>query len=297
MFLGGCSPAVVSGLEHLPKEGEAALLCANHASWFDIPLIAQVRGARCIPPPPPAASPPPPAAPPPRPGMLPPCITELLLLRLLKSGAATLTGSSRWIAPRHAQSSLPPHLPASPPPRLPSPSLPASPPPCLSASHHPPSLPATLPPQFVPTTFKFVASASLRKLPLIGQQLVGGKHVLIDRKSRKGQLKSFKESIAWLKKGVQIMAFPEGTRTKSGRMGKFKGGTFAMSAKTGAPIIPISLVGTFAMYPPEVMLPLRPARDLEIHVHPPIYPEGKTEEELAKLTRDAIASKLPPECR
>ena len=43
MFLGGCSPSVVSGLEHLPKEGEAALLCANHASWFDIPLIAQVR--------------------------------------------------------------------------------------------------------------------------------------------------------------------------------------------------------------------------------------------------------------
>ena len=151
--------------------------------------------------------------------------------------------------------------------------------------------------QFVPTTFKFVASASLRKLPLIGQQLVGGKHVLIDRKTRKGQLQSFKASISWLKTGVQIMAFPEGTRTKTGRMGKFKGGTFAMSAKTGAPIIPISLVGTFAMYPPEVMLPLRPARDLEIHVHPPIYPEGKTEAELAELTRHAIASKLPPECQ
>ena len=151
--------------------------------------------------------------------------------------------------------------------------------------------------QFVPTTFKFVASASLKKLPLIGQQLLGGKHVLLDRKTRKGQLHGFKASIDWLKKGVQIMAFPEGTRTKTGRMGKFKGGTFAMSTKTGAPIIPISLVGTFAMYPPEVMLPLRPARDLEIHVHPPIHPEGKTEAELEQLCREAIASKLPPECR
>ena len=100
----------------------------------------------------------------------------------------------------------------------------------------------------------------------------------------------------WLKKGVSIMAFPEGTRTKTGRMGKFKGGTFSMSTKTGAPIIPISIVGTFAMFPPEVLLPLRPTRNLEIHVHPPIHPEGKTEEELSALCREAIQSKLPPEC-
>ena len=65
-------------------------------------------------------------------------------------------------------------------------------------------------------------------------------------------------------------AFPEGTRTKTGRMGKFKGGTFSMSTKTGAPIIPISIVGTFAMFPPEVLLPLRPTRNLEIHVHPQV---------------------------
>ena len=59
----------------------------------------------------------------------------------------------------------------------------------------------------MPTTFKFVASKSLKNLPLIGQQLVGGKHVLIDRKTRKGQLNSFKASFNWLKKGVQIMAY------------------------------------------------------------------------------------------
>ena len=190
MWLGGCAPRVISGLEHLPKEGEAALLCANHASWFDIPLIGQI----------------------------------------------------------------------------------------------------------VPTTFKFVASKPLEKLPLIGQQLVGGKHVLIDRTSRKGQLASFKASLSWLAKGVAVMAFPEGTRTKTGRMNKFKGGTFAMATKANAPIIPITLVGTFAMYPPEAMLPLRPTRNLEIHVHPPIDPEGKTEKELEELTRLAIQSKLPPEC-
>jgi len=191
MFLGGCAPSIVTGLENLPAEGSPAVLCANHASWFDIPLIGQI----------------------------------------------------------------------------------------------------------VPTTFKFVASKPLEKLPLIGQQLVGGRHVLIDRKTRRGQLASFRASIDWLRKGVSIMAFPEGTRTKTGRMGKFKGGTFSMSTKTGAPIIPITLVGTYAMFPPEVMLPLRPTRNLEIHVHEPIYPEGKTEEELSELTRKAIQSKLPPECR
>ena len=135
----------MTGLEHVPPEGSPVVFAANHASWFDIPLIAQ-----CI-----------------------------------------------------------------------------------------------------PSTFKFVASESLKKLPLIGQQLLGGKHVLIDRRSRKSQLRSFKESCAWLNDGVSIMAFPEGTRSRDGRLAKkFKGGVFAMATKTGVPIVPISLVGTFSTFLP-----------------------------------------------
>ena len=94
------------------------------------------------------------------------------------------------------------------------------------------------------------------------------------------------------------MAFPEGTRSRDGRLAKkFKGGVFAMATKTGVPIVPISLVGTFSTFPPEALMPYGPkGKDLAVHFHPPIETTGELEPgELEDLTRKAIASKLPPD--
>ena len=84
--------------------------------------------------------------------------------------------------------------------------------------------------------FKFIAADELRGLPLVGQQLVDGKHVLIDRSTRRGQLRSYKESVAYLEEGIGIFAFPEGTRSRTGRMMDFKGGVFSMAMKAGVPL-------------------------------------------------------------
>lgn len=190
MWVGGCAPSVVTGLEHLPAEGKAALICANHASWFDIPLMGQL----------------------------------------------------------------------------------------------------------IPSTYKFVAADALKDLPLVGQQLRGGKHVLIDRGNRRSQLRSFKECIAYLSDGVSVMVFPEGTRSRDGRLQPFKGGVFSMATKTNVPIIPITIVGAYPTYPPEALLPLAPnGANIQVHVHPLISTAGRSEEELERLTREAIISKLPAE--
>ena len=140
--------------------------------------------------------------------------------------------------------------------------------------------------------FKFIAADELRGLPLVGQQLVDGKHVLIDRTTRRGQLRSYKESVAYLQDGIGIFAFPEGTRSRTGRMMPFKGGVFSMAMKAGVPIVPISLVGTFATYPPSAVLPLQPNGDnLHVHIHPPLQTNaGATEAELEAATRAAGAA-------
>jgi len=177
-----------------------------------------------------------------------------------------------------------------------------------------------------------VAAAELTRLPLVGRQLVGGKHILIDRTNRRSQLKSFKEALAWLKAGVSVVAVPEGTRSRDGRMVPFKGGVFSMAMKTGVPIVPITLTHTYQCvcrlpaggrppqrprerkkeerprfsppllslprsYPPSSLLPIVPnfSGKLALHVHPAIETEGKTEEELQKLTQAAILSRLPAE--
>ena len=68
--------------------------------------------------------------------------------------------------------------------------------------------------------------------------------------------RSAEQAVAYLKEGVSICAFPEGTRSRTGRMQEFKGGVFAMATKTGAPIVPITICGTYQTYPSEALLPL-----------------------------------------
>ena len=125
-----------------------------------------------------------------------------------------------------------------------------------------------------------------------------GEHILIDRDDRRSQLKTFKEGLGYLKKGVPIMAFPEGQRSKDGHLKDFKGGLFLMAVKTGVPIVPITLSHTHAVMPSNSFFPVQSGSGkLHVHVHEEIDTTGKTEDELVELVRNAFIDKLPPEQR
>lgn len=142
--------------------------------------------------------------------------------------------------------------------------------------------------------FKFIAKGELVKVPCIGHQLTGGNHILIDREDRKSQLQTFKLGIKWLKKGVPLMAFPEGKRSQDGRLMEFKGGLFSMAKMTKVPIVPITIINAHAVMPSYGLLPVQRGRGkLHVHVHDAIDTTGKTEEQLGDLVREAFLSQLP----
>ena len=90
------------------------------------------------------------------------------------------------------------------------------------------------------------------------------------------------------------MAFPEGKRSRSGRLMEFKGGLFSMAAKTKVPIVPITISHAHAVMPGYALLPVQSgAGKLHVHVHKPINADGRTEGELAELVRQAFLSTLP----
>ena len=125
---------------------------------------------------------------------------------------------------------------------------------------------------------------------------IQGEHILIDRDDRRSQLKSFKDGIGWLKKGVPLMAFPEGQRSRDGHLMDFKGGLFLMAAKTKVPIVPITVSHTHAIMPTNALFPVQSgAGKVRVHVHEPINAEGKTEEELAELVKASFLKTLPLE--
>lgn len=95
----------------------------------------------------------------------------------------------------------------------------------------------------VPWEMKWLAKRSLFKLPFIGwgMWLVGD--VGVDRGSAKA-LAALDECKTWLERGVPVMIFPEGTRSKTGETQPFKDGAFKLAIEAGADILPMAVAGT-----------------------------------------------------
>jgi len=140
------------------------------------------------------------------------------------------------------------------------------------------------------------AKAELVKVPILGTYMKSAEHILISRQSRKSQMESLKSAIATIKKERDVFIFPEGTRSLDGKLREFKGGAFTIARKTGAKIVPVTLLGNDKVFPSNALMPIRPGKGLmELIVHPAIETEGKEDAELMELTRKAIASALPAE--
>jgi 1-acyl-sn-glycerol-3-phosphate acyltransferase len=101
-----------------------------------------------------------------------------------------------------------------------------------------------------------------------------------------------REAVRLLQAGEALMIFPEGARTLDGRIGRFKPGAFRLAVSVGAPVLPVTIAGGHASWPPGRRLP-RPAK-MTITYHPLMYPNGDdardAARDLAERTRGVIAA-------
>ena len=144
--------------------------------------------------------------------------------------------------------------------------------------------------------YKFIAKAELKKVPILGRAIMVAGHVALDRTNRRSQMVSYKEGVQYMKDGVNLVTFPEGTRTKTGRMGSFKKGAFKMAQAVGAPIVPISIHYADKVQPLDYAFPTKPARgrpESVVKVGKPISTEGKSDDELLEEVWNTIADALP----
>lgn len=96
----------------------------------------------------------------------------------------------------------------------------------------------------VKTYFKWVSKREIYRLPLVGQLLWLHGDVTIKRGDARSAKQMMRGCSANLQKGISIMMFPEGTRSKSGRVGKFKEGAFILAKSNKVPILPVAIDGT-----------------------------------------------------
>ena len=97
--------------------------------------------------------------------------------------------------------------------------------------------------------FKWVAKASLFRVPFIGWCLSLIKHIKLTRGDFSSIKEIYHQASSWLQKDISVLFFPEGTRSSSAEMGEFQNGAFKLAIKEKKPILPICLKGTHAAIP------------------------------------------------
>ena len=96
----------------------------------------------------------------------------------------------------------------------------------------------------IPTIFGYVAKKEIMKIPGLNLWMHFINCLFIDRKNMKESLKTILKGIEQIKSGVSVFIFPEGTRSKDGKMRPFKEGSLKMAEKAKCPIIPIGIRGS-----------------------------------------------------
>jgi len=141
--------------------------------------------------------------------------------------------------------------------------------------------------------FRWVMKQELRRVPVLGIACEKLGHIFIDRSNRSAAIAALNRARGRISGGTSIFFFPEGTRSRSGKLIPFKKGAFRMAAELQMPILPVSIVGTYSISPPGT-LELRPGR-ARLVIHPPIETAGcglDQVPELMQRARETIASEL-----
>lgn len=97
--------------------------------------------------------------------------------------------------------------------------------------------------------FKWVAKDSLFKVPFVGWNLSLAKHIRLERGNLGSIKKVYREAAHWLRSGMSVLFFPEGTRSETDEMRDFQNGAFKLAIKEKVPILPIALTGTGSAIP------------------------------------------------
>ncbi len=145
--------------------------------------------------------------------------------------------------------------------------------------------------------FKWVAKAELFRVPIVGWNMTINDYVRIRRGHPDSIRRMMEHCRQHLERGMPVMIFPEGTRSRDGRLQPFKDGAFRLAIDVGCPVIPIVLSGT-AHALPKRGLAIRGGMTASVKVLDPISPAAyATHDALRDATRAIMAAALPPENR
>lgn len=168
--------------------------------------------------------------------------------------------------------------------------------PAILAPNHTSVIDSFFLPAMLPRRITFVGKAEYlddwktrRLFPALGM-------IPIDRSGGDASSRALDTAARLLDGGELFGIYPEGTRARDGYLHKGHTGAARLSLRTGAPIVPVGILGTRTIQPPDAPLP-RPFRPVEIRFGRPIRPAASSEVSDTRMRLRQITDELMFEIR
>jgi 1-acyl-sn-glycerol-3-phosphate acyltransferase len=146
----------------------------------------------------------------------------------------------------------------------------------------------------IPRRTSVLVKKELWRIPILGKAFTIGEFVPVDRRNRESAIESIRRAGEVMRHGINMMVYPEGTRSADGRLLPFKKGPFHLALETGIEVVPVTLVGTAEIMPKGSAI--CKGGTATVIFHPPMDPKlFSSREELMQKVAKVIESALPPE--
>ena len=139
----------------------------------------------------------------------------------------------------------------------------------------------------------YISKDDIEKVPLLNTWMRRLYCLFMNRDDMKQSLKVILQGVEYVKKGISICIFPEGTRGDSEEMSPFKEGSMKIAEKTGCPIIPVAISNTRNIL--LAHMPRVTPTHVIVEYGAPIYPKELSKEErkmMGKISQNCIAEML-----
>lgn len=153
---------------------------------------------------------------------------------------------------------------------------------------------------FIRHPFRWMMKKAIRKIPFVGHACWRAGHIFVDKESPAAVENTLNSARKILQGGISLMVFPEGTRSATGKIGRFRKGGFVLAQQLSLPIVPITINGPFDILPKGQGLTLPHWHPLTMKIHEPIYPKSQDPRDLVTLctqAHDIIQQALPKKYR
>jgi 1-acyl-sn-glycerol-3-phosphate acyltransferase len=128
---------------------------------------------------------------------------------------------------------------------------------------------------YLPVQFRIMAKQILFMVPFLGWHLYMSGNIPINRKDARQAFGSVFKASNLIKRGISLLVFVEGTRSRDGKLHRFKRGSFTLARKLNVPVVPVAIKGSFELMPADAWT--AKGGTIEIKIMPPIEISADTE--------------------